>query len=226
MGRGVIDPVDDIRETSVPTVPSLLHLLGQQFRSSGYDVKALMRLICNSYTYQMASSSDPTNALDSRFFSHYQPKQMLPQVLQDAINRACGTTDQYGTFPRGTTAVELPLLIRNDFLERFGRSNRQFLAVLDPHVEPTLPQALHMINSGYINNKIADGNGTVAKLEKQLTDDTKLVEALYLRTLCRPPTAAERSKVLDYVKQVGNRREAFEDLLWALLTSREFLFIS
>jgi len=226
LGRGVIDPVDDIRETSVPTVPSLLHLLGRQFQASGYDTKALIRLICNSYTYQMASQSDPTNALDSKFFSHYQPKQMLPQVLQDAINRACGTSDQYGTYPRGTTAVELPLLVRNDFLDRFGRSDRQFLAVLDPHVEPTLPQALHMINSGYINNKIADGNGTVAKLEKQLADNAKLVDALYLRTLCRPPTEAERAKVLDYVQQVNNRREAFEDLLWALLTSREFLFIS
>ena len=226
MGRGIIDPVDDMRETSVPTVPSLLHMLGMQFRNSGYDVRALVRTICNSYTYQMASSSDPTNSLDSKFFSHYQPKQMLPQVLQDAINDACGTADRYGTYPVGTTAVDLPLMVRNDFLDRFGRSDRQFLAVLDPHVEPTLPQALHMINSSYINNKVSAGNGTVATLEKQLSDNDQLIDALYLRTLCRPPTDVERAKVDDYVKQVGNRREAFEDLLWALLTSREFLFIS
>ncbi|MCC7495594.1 MAG: DUF1549 domain-containing protein [Fimbriimonadaceae bacterium] len=226
LGRGVVTPVDDIRETSVAAVPALLTLLAQEFRRTGYDTKQLIRLIVTSETYQRSSSSDTTNELDNRFFSHFQPKQMLAQVLLDAINTACGTWDQYASFPRGTTAVELPLMVNNDFLDRFGRSNREFLATLDPHAEPTMPQTLHLINSGYINGKITSREGTVATLEPQLRDDRVLVEELYLRTLCRPPSAGELEQVLGYLKKIPNRREAFEDLLWALISSREFVFIS
>ncbi|NUQ00001.1 MAG: DUF1549 domain-containing protein [Armatimonadetes bacterium] len=226
MGRGIVNPVDDIRETSVASVPALLQLLGEEFVRSGYDTRKLIRLIVLSRTYQASSASDSTNALDNRFFSHYQPKQMVAQALLDALNTACGTTDQYATFPRGTTAVELPLMVNNDFLDRFGRSNREFLANLDPHAEPTLPQTLHMINSGFINGKISAGEGTIAQLEPKVRDDRELITELYLRTLSRPPTAEEIATVQGYVTQVSNRREAFEDLLWALISSREFLFIS
>lgn len=225
-GRGVIHPVDDIRETSVPSVPALLAVLAKEFRGQGYDVKWLIREICRSETYQRASDTNATNQLDDRYFSHWMPKQMMAQVMLDAINSACGTADRFGTFPLGTTAVELPLPIPNGFLDRFGRSQREFLANLDPHVEPTLPQTLHLINSGFINGKVASGNGTVATLERAVSDNTELVTQLYLRTLSRPPTAVELEDVLRYVGQLPNRREAFEDLLWALLCSREFVFIS
>lgn len=226
MGRGVVEPVDDLRETSVETVPILLHELSREFVASGYDTKALVRSIVTSKAYQFSAASDATNVLGGPYFAHYQPKAMLPQVLLDSINSACGTTDQFGPFPRGTTAVELPLMVRHDFLDRFGRSDREFLAVLDPHVEPTLTQTLHLINSSYINNKVAARGGTVEQLTGEIQNDAKLVEELYLRTLCRPPSEAEVKQVLDYLGTVSNRREAFEDLLWALITSREFLFIS
>ncbi|MBI2301495.1 MAG: DUF1549 domain-containing protein [Armatimonadetes bacterium] len=226
LGRGIVDPVDDIRETSVATVPALLEVLAGEFIKSGYDTKALVRLICNSKTYQLAADTNPTNLYDHAFFSHYEPKQMLAQVLLDALNSACGTFDRYATFPAGTTAVGLPLPVPNDFLTRFGRSDREFLATLDPHVEPTLPQTLHMINSGYINGKVAAGGGTVAKLLGGAPDDVGAVNELYLRTFCRPATPAEREKVFAYLQSAGNRKEALEDLLWSLITSREFLFIS
>lgn len=231
MGRGIIEPVDDIRETSVAAVPALLQLLADQFRRDGCDVRRLVRTIVLSKTYQMASDSDATNRLDNQFFSHYQPKQILPQVLLDAINTACGTVDRYGNYPLGTTSVALPLFMRGgspalDFLDKFGRSDRQFLATLDPHVEPTLPQTLHMINSAFINQKLAAPGGVVAKLIKSVPDDGQVVEELYLRTLSRPPSEAERAKVLAYLKAADDRREAVEDLLWALISSREFLFVT
>lgn len=224
-GRGIVDPVDDIRETSVPAVPALLGVLSRWFVEHDFDTKALIRLIVTSSTYQLASDTDEVNQHDTRFFSHYVPKQMLAQVLLDAINQACGTVDRYGAFPPGTTAVGLPLMMPNPFLDRFGRSNREFLATLDPHVEPTLPQTLHLINSGYINGKISANGGTVERLVRELSDDRAVVVELYLRTFCRPPSDAELERVLAYVAQVGGRREAFEDLLWSLVTSREFLFI-
>ncbi len=227
LGRGIIDPVDDIRDTSVASVPALLPILAKQFREHDYDVKWLIREICTSNTYQRAAQTNETNVLDDRFFSHYRPKQMLAQVLLDAINHATGSVDQFERFPLGTTAVELPLPIPNGFLNRFGRSNREFLAVLDPHVEPTLPQTLHMINSGYVNGKISNNNGVVAQLVKEHSeDDRALITALYLRTLCRPPTEVELEDVLLYVQRIEDRRQAFEDLLWALISSREFVFIS
>lgn len=226
MGRGVIDPVDDMRVTSVSAVPALLKVLAGQFVKDGYNVKDLVREIVCSQTYQLASDVNSTNLLDQKFFSHYQPKQMLAQVLLDAINDACGTADGYGTFPLGTRATSLPLPIRNEFLDKFGRSDREFLASLDPHVEPTLPQTLMMINSPYINAKVAAPRGTVAQLLKQNLNDRQVIDELYLRTFCRPPTPAERDKLTAYIQEVGNRREALEDILWSLITSREFLFIA
>jgi hypothetical protein len=226
LGRGVVHPVDDIRETSVASVPDLLPALSAWFVAHNYDMKQLLRLIATSRTYQLSAAVHAGNQTDSAYFSHFMPKQMFAQVLLDAVNQACGSSDQFGTFPRGTSAVSLPLPLRNEFLDKFGRSSREFLNELDPHAEPTLPQTLHLINSSYINDKLKAAGGTVETYAARYTDDRQLIRALYLRTLCRPPTDGELGQVMAFFTQAGNRREAAEDLLWALITSREFLFVS
>ena len=123
-------------------------------------------------------------------------------------------------------AVQSPLPVKSDFLSLFGRSNREFLAELEPKLEPTLTQALYLINSPYINNKISAGNGAIARLMKSDRTDAQIIQELYLRTLSRLPSSTERITAEKYIAESPSRREGFEDLLWALISSRSFLFIS
>ena len=164
--------------------------------------------------------------LDDRFFSHYFPKPMLAQVMLDAINDVTSVSDRFGRYPMGTTAKQTPLLVGSYFMNIFGRSNRQFLAQLDPKVEPNLVQVLHLINGNYFNRKISARDGTVDLLLKSSATDEESIERLYLLAIARKPTKIEQAKALAYIKESESRRVGLEDLLWALLTSRQFYFIS
>ncbi len=225
-GRGIIHPVDDMRETTPATVEGLLEALADEFVRSGFDTKHIIRFILNSRTYQLSSVSNETNELDDRFFSHFYPRPILAQVLLDALNDVTGTQEKFGRYPGHMRAVQLPLLVSSRFLSLFGRSNREFLAELEPKLEPTLTQALHMINSHYINNKIRAGNGMIARLVESDLTDTQIIQVLYLRTLSRTPSPTELAEAKKYIAESLSRQEGFEDLLWALISSRSFLFIS
>ncbi len=225
-GRGIIHPVDDMRETTPATVEGLLEALADEFVRSGFDTKHIIRFILNSRTYQLSSVSNETNELDDRFFSHFYPRPILAQVLLDALNDVTGTQEKFGRYPGHMRAVQLPLPVSSRFLSLFGRSNREFLAELEPKLEPTLTQALHMINSHYINNKIRAGNGTIARLVESDLTDAQIIQVLYLRTLSRTPSPTELAEAKKYIAESLSRREGFEDLLWALISSRSFLFIS
>ena len=148
---------------------------------------------------------------------------MPAQVLLDMLNQSAGVNEEFGTYPERTRAVQAVLPVGNAFLNAFGQSHREFLADIDPKLEPNLVQTLHMINSPYVNNKIQQGS-TVAEVVKETKTETELIEALYLRTFCRPPTPAEASKATTLLKTAADRKEGAADLLWALLTSREFYF--
>ena len=166
------------------------------------------------------------NELDDRFFSHFYPRPILAQVLLDTLNDVTGTQEKFGRYPLGMRAVQLPLPVSSRFLSLFGRSNREFLAELEPKLEPTLTQALHMINSRYVNNKVQAGNGTIARLMKSDLTDDLVIQDLYLRTLSRTPSPTELAETKKYIAESPSRREGFEDLLWALISSRNFLFIN
>jgi hypothetical protein len=226
LGRGLIHPVDDMRETTPSTIEGLLEALSEAFVKSGFDVKHMIKLILNSRTYQLSAAPNETNELDDRFFSHFYPRPMVAQVLLDAINDVTGTQEKYGRYPLGMRAIALPLPVSSRFLSLFGRSEREFLAELEPKLEPTLTQALHMINSPYINDKITAGNGVVAQLVKSDLSDEQIIEDLYLRALSRFPSATELATAKAYVSESESRRKGFEDLLWALISSRSFLFIN
>jgi hypothetical protein len=227
LGRGVVHPVDDMRATTPPSVPGLLEALAKDFTAHGCDVKHTIRVILNSRTYQTASDVNDTNKLDGQFFSHFYPRPMLGQVFQDVVNQATGTTDRFGDFPSDFKTVKLTLPVGSYFLDTFGRSHREFLAELEPKVEPTLIQTLHLLNSPYIDNKIKAGNGTVMTLARDKTlTDARLVTALYQATFSRPPSAKEMQTALKYLKGAKTREEGAQDLMWALLSSREFYFVS
>lgn len=227
LGRGVVHPVDDMRATSPVAVPGLLEALARELVEHGFDIKHVIRLIVTSNTYQTAAESNPTNLLDDRFFSRFYPRPMLGQVFLDVLNQSTGTEDRFGDFPPTTRATQLSLPVDSYFMDAFGRSHREFLAELEPKLEPTLVQILHVLNSPYVNGKVAAPGGTVAQLAaRKDLDDDGLVRALYLRTLSRAPSNPEREAALKHFKASRNRIEAAQDLLWALISSREYTFVS
>ena len=224
-GRGIVDPVDDMRATTPPSVEGLLEALADDFVQSGFDMKHVIRRILNSRTYQLSAEPNETNQLDDRFFSRFYPRPMVAQVLLDVLNDVTGTREKYGRYPIGTRSVELPLPVSSRFLSLYGRSSREFLGDLDPKLEPTLAQALHMINSNYVHKKLKSPGGSLSRLLQAELDDQKLITELYLSTLNRFPTDAELETAEVYIAESPERRSGSEDLLWALISSRAFLFI-
>lgn len=227
-GRGIVDPVDDMRATTPASVEGLLEALAEEFIRSEYDTRHIIKLILNSRTYQLSAVPNETNELDDRFFSRFMPRPLMAQVLLDVLNDVTGTSEKYGRYPKGTRAIEVPLPVTSRFLNLFGRSDREFLGNLDPLLEPTLPQALHIINSNYVNSKLRYGKGTLTALLEPKTGEKmqseELVNELYLMTLSRYPTEGELKSAETYLSDNSKMREATEDLLWALISSRSFIF--
>ena len=223
--RGIVDPVDDMRATTPPSVEGLLEALADAFVQSGFDTKHIIRLILNSRTYQLSAEPNETNQLDDRFFSRFYPRPMMAQILLDVLNDVTETEEKYGRYPAGTRSVELPLPVSSRFLSLYGRSNREFLGDLDPKLEPTLTQALHMINSSYIHKKLRSADGVLNRLMKAKINNRKLINELYLTTLSRFPTDTEFETAKAYLAESPKRRPGSEDILWALISSREFVFI-
>ncbi len=227
-GRGIVDPVDDMRATTPPSVEGLLDALAEEFVRSEFDTKHIIKLILNSRTYQLSAAPNETNELDDRFFSRFMPRPLMAQVLLDVLNDVTGSKEKYGRYPEGTRAVEVPLPVSSRFLNLFGRSDREFLGNLDPLLEPTLTQALHIINSPYINGKLKSRDGTITELLEPKTGEklppAELATELYLMTLSRLPTDSELDTATSYLENEETRREDTEDLLWALISSRSFLF--
>jgi hypothetical protein len=182
-----------------------------------------VKLILNSRTYQLSGLPNDSNARDDRFFSHFMPRAMPAQAMLDMLNQATGAKEAFGSFPERAKAVQAAMPLGNGFLDAFGQSHRDFLADIDPKLEPNLVQTLMMINSRYVDNKVRSGVTVTAALDHADTDE-ELVKNLYMRTFNREPTAVEVSKAVPLIKQAKDRREGAQDLLWALVTSREFFF--
>ena len=223
--RGIVDPVDDMRATTPPSVEGLLEALADAFVQSGFDTKHVIRLIFNSRTYQLSAEPNETNQLDDRFFSRFYPRPMMAQILLDVVNDVTGTSEKYGRYPAGKRAVELPLPVSSRFLSLYGRSGREFLGDLDPKLEPTLTQALYMINSRDVHQKLRSANGVLTRSIKAKLNNRDLITELYLTTLSRLPTDEELQTAKAYLAESPKRRAGSEDILWALISSREFIFV-
>ena len=224
-GRGIVEPVDDMRATTPPSVDGLLEALASDFVESGFDTKHIIRQILNSRTYQLSAVPNETNELDDRFFSRFTPRPMNAHILLDVLNDVTGTQEKYGRYPIGTRTVQLPLPVSSRFLSLFGRSQREFLGNLAPKLEPTLTQALHLINAPYVQKKLRSRDGALTRLLKTHHENRELITELYLRTLSRFPTEKELATAEAYLAESPKRREGSEDLLWALISSRAFLFV-
>jgi hypothetical protein len=226
LGRGLVEPVDDVRATNPPSNPELLDVLARFVIDNKYDVRKLVVLITASRVYQTSVTPSATNEKDERNFSRGYFKRPDAEVLLDMICQATGVPEKFAGSPSVSRAVQLwDSKARHDFLKLFGRPARVSACECERSREPSVSQVLNLLNSPDIQAKLSHEAGTVAKLVRTEKDDAKLVEELYLTFFARPPSADETDIGVKHLrKYAANRRAAAEDLAWALLNSTEFLF--
>ncbi|GAB4140631.1 MAG: DUF1549 and DUF1553 domain-containing protein [Planctomycetaceae bacterium] len=236
LGRGLVEPEDDMRSTNPATNEPLLAYLASQLThpkpasstgksSRRFDLKNLMRQILNSRVYQLSSKPNATNLDDEQNFSHYYAKRLPAEVLLDAVSQATGSPEKFPGMPRGTRTIQLwDNRMPSYFLDTFGRSERESPCECGKSNDPTMAQALHLMNAPEIEAKLSDKQGRVAQLIKQGKSQKEIVDALCLAVLNRPATKKEY-KIAEKLFQNSSKQQAAEDFLWTLLNSYDFLFI-
>src|SRR5579864_4161941 len=223
-GVGIVDPVDDFRVSNPASNPELLAELGKRFTDSKYDLKALVRDICNSRTYQRSTQRNESNAQDERNFAHANLRRIKAENLLDAISQVTETKDKFQGLPLGARAVQIADGgTTNYFLSTFGRATRETVCSCEVKMEPTLSQALHLLNGDTVNSKIQAG-GVIAKLLAEKVEPLAIIERLYIACLARKPTPQEVEGFKPLVASGADINKTLEDLFWALLNSREFIF--
>ncbi|MBM3457397.1 MAG: DUF1553 domain-containing protein [Armatimonadetes bacterium] len=231
MGRGLIEPVDDIRVSNPPSHPELLDALCSDFAAHQFDLKRLMRTIATSHAYGLSSKPAAGNARDDRFYARYRARRLGAEPLLDALGTATGRPEKFAGLPASFRAISLPdpAMARSALLDLFGRPARATACECERSNAPTMTQTLYLINSTYVHDRIADPNGLVAKLMEAGKSDSDIIRRLYLGSLSRPPTLEEAATAARFVQEAGqegaptSRREGLEDVLWTLLNSQEFL---
>ena len=224
-GTGLVEPVDDLRASNPPSNPELWKLLIGEFVENGYDVRRLMRLMLNSRTYQLDSATLTANETETRFYSHYFARRLPAEVLLDAISQATGIAEPFPGYPLGLRAIQLPdPAINSYFLGLFGRSDRVTACACERNGEVTLPQLLHLQNGDMVARKVLSAECRLMSILDKEADDKKVLEELYLLTLCRLPTEKEKSIVHQVLTQSSGREGVFRDVLWALINTKEFAF--
>ena len=238
-GVGIVDPVDDLRATNPASNEKLLSAVARYLADQKFDLKALMRAILQSETYQRSSSPLPGNATDSRFYARYYPRRLMAEVLLDACSQVTGVPTEFRTdlrnenrglgekYPLGFRAIQLPdTKIASYFLKTFGRPDREKTCECERAAEPNVAQMLHIANGDTLNEKLMAKDNQITKLLAEKIPAEKIVEEAYLSSLSRFPTAGEKKKILNVLEDAkeGEQRPLIEDMYWALLSSKEFLF--
>ncbi len=227
-GRGIVEPVDDFRDTNPPSNPELLDELARTFITSGYRIKPVLRLILNSSTYQLdtrpvAKQSRYAAAADP-YFTQSVPRMLTAEQLLDAVSSVTGVPEEFPGYPRGTRAIELAEgAIEHPFLKAFAKPVRDVTCECAREDDPSLSQVIHLLNNRGIVENIKSSSSHVSRWLTEEKGDDELTELIYLLTLSRRPTTGERDLVRAHVAKVGNRAAGFHDLQHALLNSNEFL---
>lgn len=224
LGRGITHPIDDVRISNPPVNELLLDALADRLVQTDYDMKQLVRDICASHAYQRSTKSNATNQADATNFSRALPRRIRAEILLDCISQVTQTEDDFRGLPSGARAVQI--IDGNTstyFLTTFGRASRETVCSCEVVMEPNLSQALHLINGSTTNNKIRQGK-LVSKLLKQDRSPAEVVAYLYRAAFSRPPTDTELSQILEMVNASDNKQQALEDVFWALLNAKEFIF--
>jgi hypothetical protein len=223
-GRGITHPIDDVRISNPPVNEPLLDALADRLVQTDYDIKQLVRDITASHAYQRSTRANESNAMDKTNFSRAHPRRIRAEILLDCITQVTTTQDDFRGLPPGARAVQI--IDGNTstyFLTTFGRASRETVCSCEVVMEPNLSQALHLINGNTTNDKIRRGRLVRDLLEADKTP-AQVVEHLYLAALSRTPTEEELGRVMKMVESSEKQNEALEDVFWALLNSKEFLF--
>ena len=222
MGRGLVEPVDDFRITNPPTNPGLLDALAKDFVGHKYDLHHLIRQITSSRAYQLSSQPGDGNREDKMAYSRHYSRRMIAEQMLDSIAQATGVPEQFNSLYPGTRAAELPEPeIESYFLEVFDRPSRQ--VVCERKQQPNLNQAMDLISGDTIQKKVNSPNGVLAKMLAAERPVDQIVEDLYLRTVSRYPDAQEKQWAAATVAKESKER-GLQDVFWALLNSKEFLY--
>jgi hypothetical protein len=244
LGRGLVEAEDDLRQTNPPSNGELLDALAKDFVAHRYDVKQLIRTIMNSATYQRTSRPTPANAADDRFYSRYLLRRLPAEVVLDAYAQVTGVpitfnqlqvgssggTTATAAYPPGTRALQLPdALVISQFLDSFGRPERSQPCSCERQQDATVGQALHLNNGKTLNEQLRAKTSRVEQWVKEKVSDAEAVRRIFQLALTRTPTDVEMKRFTALMAEAARdgqttRREALEDLFWAVLTGREFLF--
>jgi hypothetical protein len=237
--RGLVDPEDDIRDTNPPSNPELLDALASKFVQSGYDLKELIRTITQSTTYQLSSVPNEHNGIDQQNFSRYYPRRLPAEVLLDAIDGLTGAPTNFPDLPPGTRAISLPDNSYNRttaLLKVFGRPEGLSVCECERVDSASLAQSLHLLNSADIKGKLSGASGRAEKLVKAGGTDAEKIRSLYLTAFARSPSVEEGREAEEYLKRpltdargepldpLKAKRSSLEDLIWALMNAKEFLY--
>ena len=225
-GRGIIDPVDDIRASNPPSNPALLAALADDFKNHGFDIRHLIRTLVTSRTYQLSIETNEWNVDDLENFSHAMPRRLNAEQLLDAITMATGHREKFTGVPVTFRASQLPDngVGKGGFLDLFGRPPRESACECERRTEVSFAQALNLVNGPTIAAAVSDPKGRVARVAKEAKSDREVVELLYLAALCRAPRPEEVRTGVEHLKSSKSREEGAQDLMWGLLNSPAFLF--
>jgi len=225
-GRGLVEPVDDVRATNPPSNPELLDALAKSFVDSKYDVRQLIRTITAARVYQLSSKPNATNERDEQSYSRARLKRLDAEVLLDMVCQTTDVGEKFDGVPHGSRAIQLwDSKVPHYFLKLFGRPARVSACECERTHEPSVAQVLHLLNGPEVHGKLSHASGRLAKLVRQVPDDRALADELYLTFYSRFPDEGERAVAVGHLtKGKADRQKAAEDLAWSLMNSLEFVF--
>lgn len=227
--RGMVDPLDDMRVTNPPSNPELLDALSRDFIDNGFSMKHLIRTICKSRTYQLSSTPNEFNKHDKQNYARYYPRRMSAEVVYDAVSQVTASAPKFPGLPEDTHAPRRAIMLPDEsfqsyFLDVFGRPQRISACECERVTEANLAQVLHLLNSSEVQGKLSSNGGRADLLAKDPRPDAEKVEELFLWTIGKKPSPEKLALALKHLEAAKDKKPVYENILWALINTKEFLF--
>jgi hypothetical protein len=229
-GRGIVDPLDDMRVTNPPSNPELLDALANDLVGHGYSLKHLIRTICKSSTYGLSSVPNDFNKSDKQSYARYYPKRLGAEVLFDAVCQVTDSPTPFGNIPQDRYAPKRAIMLPDEsfgsyFLDVFGRPQRSSACECERTGEANLAQALHLLNSDEVQAKLSRGGARADAMVKDKRPEPQKVNELFVWAFAHEPTQAQRDAALAHLTHnEKDKKSAYENIIWALINTKEFVF--